>query len=120
MPTLEFPPDFTAPDTDYVSHLNGNFDLIESFFNALAATVSATSGAGAQVVQDLFDRPGIVGSASYHLDVESYAGGPTIDVGRRPTPFSPPGETDTSIAFGLFSGEWERVTQVGDITLDAT
>lgn len=120
MPTLEFPADFTDDDLDYVEHINGNFDLIASFFNALAATVSATSGAGAVLLQDVFDRSGIVGSASYRLDVESYGGGSSIDIGRRPAPFSPPGETDVSIAWGLFSGEWDRVSQTGDITLDAS
>lgn len=119
MPTLEFD-DFEAADTDYVAHLNANFDEIASFFNALAAMVSATSGPGAILIQDLFDRPGVVGSSSYHLDVESYAGGSEIDIGRRPAPFAPPGETDTSIAWGLFAGEWDRVSQVGDVTLDAS
>lgn len=111
--------DFAAEDTDYVQKMNANNAALESFINALAAQVSATTGDGAILLQDLFDRPGVVGSHSYVLDIDAYAGGDAITIGRRPAPFTEAGETDVSIAWGLFGGEWQRVSMTSDLEITA-
>lgn len=97
-----------------------NFAAIQSFVNSLAAQIFAVSGDGAQLLLDLFDRPGIVGSHSYVLDTDSYAGGAEIVIGRRPEPDPIQAETDVSVAFGTFGGEKLRVSREGDVTLDAS
>ena len=61
----------------------------------------------------------IVGSASYVLDLENYIGTALIDIGRRPAPVSAFGEIDESVAWGTFSGVKRRITQTGDVTLNA-
>lgn len=111
--------DFAAPDTNYVQKLNANNAAIESAVNSLAAQISATSGDGAVLLQDLFDRPGIVGSSSYRLDLDAYDGGTSITIGRRPAFDAAKGESDVSILWGLFGGEWQRVSQTGDLVLNA-
>lgn len=110
---------FAAGDTDYVSKLNSNFTIIEGELNSLAAQILASVGEGAQLITDAFDRDGIVGSASYVLDLENYIGTALIDIGRRPAPVSAFGEIDESVAWGTFSGVKRRITQTGDVTLNA-
>lgn len=112
--------DFLTTSTDYVARHNNNNAVLEAAINALQASVLGTVGPGGPLITDVFDRPGLVGAASYQLDLENYSGGVTIDIGRRPAPVTPFGETNVSIAWGLFSGGYERVTMTGDATLDAS
>lgn len=103
---------------DYPEKVSANFAAIESFVNSLAQQVLATGGDGATLILDLFDRPGMI--AGYQLDLDAYAGGSEILIGRRPTPNIPAGDQDVSSAWGTFAGERQRVEQTGDITLDAS
>jgi hypothetical protein len=110
---------FAASDTDYVEKFNANFAIIESFCNGLEAQLVAAGVDGQALLLDLWDRDGLVGPQSYVLDVDNYAGGATITIGRRPV-FNPTlGEVDVSIAFGTFGGTKVRVTQSGDVVLNA-
>lgn len=111
--------DFAASDRDYVAKMNANNTSIESAVNDLIAKVAAGGGSGADLILAAFDRPGLVGTHSYVLDLEAYAGGTTIDIGRRPAPDSGKGETDISSAWGTFGGEQQMVQMTGDATLDA-
>lgn len=99
--------------------IDDNFEEIQSFVNALAAQILAVSGDGALLLLDLYDRHGIVGPTSYVLGIEEYEGGSEILCGRRPAPDLAKGDLDISIAFGTFGETKKRVTQVGDVTLDA-
>lgn len=103
---------------DYPAIIEQNFAAIQSFVNALAQQVLATSGDGATLILDMFDRPGLIGTDSYVLDLDAYAGGPEIVIGRRPEP-TVPGVLDVSYAWGTYGGERQKVQQPGDITLDA-
>jgi hypothetical protein len=103
---------------DYPEKLWANMQAIQSFVNALGQQILAASGDGAQLLLDLFDRPGIVGVGSYYLDWENYEGGGQITIGRRPAPVGD--EQDVSTAFGTFGGTAQRVQQTGDVELDAT
>lgn len=110
---------FAAGDTDYVSKLNSNFTIIEGELNSLAAQILASVGEGAQLITDSYDRDGVVGSASYRLDIENYVGAALIDIGRRPAPVAAFGEIDESVAWGTFSGVKRRITLTGDLSLNA-
>lgn len=112
----------TIPDgsTSYEAITEANRVMIESFLNELEAKVSAAGGDGAVLILDAFDRDGLVGGASYQLDVKNYTGGPQIKVGRRPVFSAAKGDQDLSIAFGTFGGLRQRVTLNGDVTLDAS
>lgn len=105
---------------DYPAVLQANLDAIESAINALAQQILAASGDGADLILDVFDRPGFVGTHSYVLDRDAYTGGPQITIGRRPAPNVPAGEQDVSVAWGVFGGQRQRVQQNGDIELDAS
>ena len=111
---------FSASMKNYVQTLNNNSAAIEAAVNALQAQVLAAVGDGADLILDVFDRVGVVGTHSYVLDLENYGGGAEITIGRRPAPNIPAGEDNVSIAWGVFSGEWARVTQTDDVVLDAT
>lgn len=104
---------------DYPEIMEANLAAIESFCNALANQVLAASGDGADLILDINDRPGLVGTHSYQLDLDAYAGGAEILIGRRPAPNLGIGEFDMSVAWGTFGGQKQRVTQTGDVTLDA-
>jgi len=106
--------------TNYPAIVKGNFDAIEAAVNSLAAQISAAVGDGALLTLDEFDRDGIVGAASYQLDIENYAGGSQITIGRRPAFNIAFGEQDISVAWATFAGVKHRVTQTGDVTLDAS
>lgn len=106
-------------DEDYPAKVQANWDAIESFCNQLAAQILAGVGDGADLILDVFDRNGLVGSTSYVLALDTYDGGATIDIGHRPV-FNPAfGEQDTSIAWGNYAGQRTRVVQNGDVTLNA-
>jgi hypothetical protein len=111
---------FAASDTDYVQKLNANAALIESTLNALQAQLVAAGVDGQALLLDLWDRDGIVGPHSYVLDLDAYAGGSQITIGRRPVAVPTLGEVDVSVAFGTFGGTKVRVTQSGDVVLDAS
>lgn len=110
---------YAAGDVDYVSKLNSNATVIEGELNSLAAQVLASFGEGAQLILDTYDRDGVVGTASYVLDIGAYAGAALIDIGRRPTPVPAFGDPTESVAWGTFSGVKRRVTQSTDVTLNA-
>lgn len=110
---------FAASDTDYVQKLNNNFSTIEAELNSLAAQILASVGAGADLILDTYDRDGVVGAHSYVLDLDAYAGGSQIKIGRRPGPIGAFGEIDQSVAWGTFGGVEDRVFLNGDVTLDA-
>jgi len=104
---------------DYPEKIEENFAAIQSFVNSLAQQVLAASGDGASLILDVFDRPGLVGTHSYVLDQDAYAGGAEILIGRRPAPNILFGELNVSAAWGTFAGETQKVQQNGDVTLDA-
>jgi hypothetical protein len=108
----------TPNGLDYPEVTDANFAAIQAFCNALAQQVLATSGDGAELILDVFDRPGLVGTHSYALDLDNYAGGGQIMIGRRPAPVGD--ELDVSVAWGTFGGQLQRVQQTGDVELDAT
>lgn len=112
--------DFASTDRDYIAKHNANNAALRSAINDLAAKVAAGGGSGADLILQVFDRPGILGTHSYVLDLEAYAGGTTIDIGRRPAPDSGKGETNISSAWGTFGGEQQLVQLSGDVTLDAS
>jgi hypothetical protein len=105
---------------DYPEITEANFAAIQAFVNSLAQQVLASSGDGAQLILDTYDRPGLVGTHSYVLDLDAYAGGGQITIGRRPTPNLAAGEFDKSAAWGTFGGQLQRVEQSEDVELDAT
>lgn len=111
--------DFAGSDKNYVQKLNANNAVLEAAVNSLQAAILGSVGAGAALVTDLFDRPGVVGTHSYVLDTENYGGTSQIDIGRRPAPNPAYGEQDVSAAWGNFNGTFDRVQQDGDLTLDA-
>lgn len=111
---------FAAGDKNYVSKLNSNFAALAAAVNSLSAAISGGVGPGAQLITDAFDRPGLIGSHSYVLDIDGYGGGTSIVIGRRPAPVIDYGEQDVSAAWGFFGSSYDRVQQVGDVTLDAS
>ncbi len=110
---------FAGADTNYVQKLNANNAVVVAAVNSLQAAILGSQGAGAALVSDLFDRPGIVGAHSYWLDTENYDGTSEITIGRRPAPTVAYGEVDESVAWGNFNGTYDRVSMVGDLVLDA-
>ncbi len=113
----------TMPETgatNYDAIFTANFAAIEAAINSLQAQITAVAGDGALLILDLNDRDGIVGSRSYILDEENYAGGSSIDIGHRPEADPAFGDQDISVAWGTFGGEKARVTMTGDATLDAS
>jgi hypothetical protein len=102
---------------DYPAIVEANMAAIEAFCNSLAQQVLAAGGDGADLILDAFDRPGLVGTHSYALDLEAYEGGGQILIGRRPAPVGD--EQDTSTAWGTWGGQLQRVQQTGDVELDA-
>ncbi|HLF95293.1 MAG TPA: hypothetical protein VJB14_17635 [Planctomycetota bacterium] len=113
--TLTLP---AAGSTTYVADNNGNFTIIEDAINTLQTQVLTLGGENADLINDLYDRAGIIGDHSYQLDVAAYAGGASITVGRRPAPTSPPEENE-SIALVSVNGVLTRVVRSGDIALSA-
>lgn len=112
--------DFTASGTDYVARLNNNNAAIEAAILSLQSAVLASVGDGAELILDAFDREGIVGTQSYALDLDAYDGGDSILIGRRPAPDVDLGEANISVAWASFAGVYARVTQTGDVTLNAS
>ncbi len=104
---------------DYPATIDANFAAIASFVNSLAAQISAAVGDGAQLILDAFDRPGIVGSASYQLDLEAYDGTALITVGRRPVYDAAKGDQDVSVAFVRYGGDLHRCFMNGDVAVNA-
>jgi hypothetical protein len=104
---------------DYPAIVEANFAEIESQINTLIGQVSALGGEAAGLINDAFDRDGLVGAHSYRLDLLNYAGGSTITIGRRPTAVSGHGDLNVSVAWGTFGGVKKRVTLNGDLPLDA-
>jgi hypothetical protein len=111
--------DFTTEDLDYVTKLNNNNALLEQEVNSIASQLLAGVGEGALLMLDIFDRGGIVGAHSYRLDLDAYAGGSQIAIGRRPAFQAGLGEQNVSIAWGTFAGQRQRVQLTGDVTLNA-
>ena len=110
----------TASTKTYVADFNSNWATIEAAINDLDAQIFALFGDGALLLLDWFDRDGIVGAASYQIDIENYGGGSEITVGRRPV-FDPLlGEKDESIAFITVGGTRTRVVQTADLPLNAS
>jgi hypothetical protein len=105
--------------TDYEAILEANRVALEDEINTLLAQISAVGGDGAQLILDLADRDGVVGSASYRLDMANYTGGSQIVIGRRPVFDPAKGDKDLSIAFGTYGGTRQRVILEGDVTIDA-
>jgi hypothetical protein len=105
---------------EYLDIIPSNFAQIQAYINALEAKIDATSGEGAELILDVFDRPGIVGTHSYVLDLKAYTGGAEITIGRRPLANIVHGDQDVSYAWGIFGGQRKRVSQQSDVTLDAT
>ncbi len=110
---------FAASDKNYIAKMNANNAAIEAAVNSLISQISAAMGAGSLLILDEHDRDGIEGAASYQLDLENYAGGAEIAIGRRPVANVLLGDQDVSIAWGTFSGVKHRVTLTGDVTLNA-
>lgn len=109
-----------ASDADWIAKINSMMDDIATAINTHHQEILSQLGPGALLTLDMFDRPGVVGSHSYQLDIENYGGGAQIDIGRRPTFDAAKGETDLSIAWINAGGTQARVTQSGDVELDAT
>ncbi|HEV3028491.1 MAG TPA: hypothetical protein VG457_13015 [Planctomycetota bacterium] len=107
-----------AGSLNYPAIIDANWAAIEAAVNSLQSQISAAVGDGALLITDAFDRDGIVGAASYQLDLASYAGGGQITIGRRPAPISIFGDQNVSIAWITAAGQQQRVTQVGDVLLD--
>ncbi len=110
----------TASTKTYIADINANWATIEAAINDLDAQIFALFGDGALLLLDWFDRDGIIGAASYQLDILGYAGGSEITIGRRPV-FNPIlGEKDESIAFITVGGTRTRVVQTNDLVLNAS
>lgn len=107
-------------DTNYPALIEANWVAIEDAINSLISQVSAVGGEASQLILDLFDRDGIVGAASYRIDLDNYEGGSEITIGRRPEADTGKGDQDLSIAWGTFGGVQTRVTLAGDIAIDAS
>lgn len=107
-----------AGEYDYQGKINRNFSSIRSFVNGLEASVLAASADGQALILDMWDRDGIVGSQSYQLDLDTYAGGSSIVIGRRPAYKAALGEQDKSVAFVTSMGTKTRCELNGDLTLD--
>jgi len=108
---------FAASDRNYVQKLNSNFTAIAAAINSLQAAISGGVGPGSQLITDLFDRPGVIGTHSYQLDLDAYAGAALIDIGYRPAPNIAYGETGTSAAWVNTGESFERVQLAVDATL---
>jgi hypothetical protein len=109
----------TASDKDYITQFNSNWATIQAAVNDLDAQIFALFGDGALLLLDWFDRDGIVGAASFQLDIINYAGGSNLTVGRRPVFDALLGEKDESIAFITVGGTRTRVVQTADLSLNA-
>lgn len=105
--------------TNYAAIFVANNAAIEAAMNSLEAQITAAVGDGSQLLLDLFDRNGIVGTRSYRLDTENYEGGASIDIGHRPAADVAQGDSDTSIAWCTYGGSRQRVTLTGDVTMNA-
>lgn len=103
----------------YHATFTAMFAAIQAAINSLESQVSAVGGEAAQLIGDLVDRDGILGSRSYRLDVDAYEGGATILIGYRPEANPLVGDTGISAAWGTFAGVKKRVTLDEDATLNA-
>lgn len=108
-----------ADDLDYVAKFEANHIALEAAITALQAAVLATAGDGAELILDIVDRNGIMGTQSYALDLDAYDGGSEILIGRRPAPDVDLGEANVSVAWASFGGVFARATQTGDVALQA-
>lgn len=109
----------TDADFDYPSKHNNDNAAIVAAVNDLYQQVLASSGEGARLILDSFDRPGLIGAASYRLDVDGYPGGAQITIGRRPVADVLKGDVDESSAWISVGGTRTRVTLAGDLVLNA-
>jgi hypothetical protein len=110
---------FIGSMTDHISKWNNNFTLIEAAFVDIYQQLTAIAGEGARLILDAFDRPGIVGEASYRLDIDGYSGGSQITVGRRPVADPLLGDTDISVAWINTGSAMLRVELDGDVVINA-
>lgn len=110
---------FIGSMTDQISKWNNNFTLIESALEDIYQQLLAIAGDGARLLLDAFDRPGIVGEASYRLDIDNYPGGSQITIGRRPVANPVLGEMDLSVAWINSGASMMRVELDGDLVLNA-
>ncbi len=110
---------FIGSMTDHISKFNNNFTLIETALVDIYQQLLAIAGEGARLILDAFDRPGIVGEASYRLDIDGYAGGSQITIGRRPVAQPLLGEADLSVAWINTGASMLRVERAGDLILNA-
>lgn len=118
MPTITAPT-LSASDSDFIQTLNALMADIENAINTHHAELLAAIGPGALLIEDLFDREGVVGEHSYQLDIPNYTGGPQITIGRRPAPIGARGEVDVSIAWIVTAGGKTRVSMTSDLVLSA-
>src|SRR5262245_54580198 len=109
---------FAMAMTDFIAKHNNNYTLIEAALVDLYQQVLAGMGEGAMLTLDAFDRVGIVGAASYRLDLDTYPGGALIDIGRRPAFNAALGDKNVSVAW-INAGGLMRVQLSGDTTLNA-
>ena len=108
---------YATGDLDYVAKMNADARAVEAAVNELRSLIQNTFGDGALLIDDLYERDGIVGAESFYLDTENYAGGNTITVGRRPVPAY--GETNESVAYMTAGGARTRVAVPEDQAVSA-
>lgn len=109
---------FAKTDRNYVQKLNSNFSAIQAAINSLQAAISGGIGPGSQLITDVFDRQGVIGTRSYQLDLDAYAGGALLDIGYRPAPNLAYGELAVSAAWVNTGESFERVQMATDATLN--
>src|SRR6185503_21222812 len=89
----------TDGDFDFPVKHNQDNAAIEAAVNDLHQQQLAMGGEGMRLILDEFDRPCIIGTASYRLDLDGYPGGAQITIGRRPAPNVLQGDQDVSAAW---------------------
>lgn len=118
MPTVTIPT-LSASDSDFIQVLNALLTDVENAINTHHAELLAAIGPGSLLIEDIFDRDGIVGAHSYQLDIPNYGGGATIDIGRRPAPIGSRGEVDVSIGWITTAAGKTRISLTADLLLSA-
>lgn len=109
---------FANNDRDYVAKLNANFAALAAAVNSLQSAISGGVGPGAQLITDVFDRSGVVGTRSYQVDLDGYAGGALLTIGYRPAPNLAYGELGVSAAWVNTGDAFERVQMATDAVLN--
>lgn len=108
---------FDASDADFIQTLNSFVGDVANAVNTHHQELLSAIGPGALLIEDVFDRDGIVGEHSYQLDIPNYTGGTTITIGRRPVPIAARGEVDVSIGWITIATGKTRITLTGDLVL---